>query len=198
MAEVGRRIGSVQRAERLLDQQMWCFGQDVRYPEGNLLLHFGFERHRQPVDASKGSLSRNSAYVLRPSRDCEIVLWGFGIFFGQIGTGAIFLRRFAFSPSWTTMPRLPAIVWSPEHLPPLGLPVTRSERGQARRLLKATALWLAGYERWVHRTAGIEYRRQCLRDWQRPGISATGVPQEWKRLATTGARFIVGQRSEAS
>ena len=29
-----------------MEQQLWCWGRDVERPEGNLLMAYGFERHR--------------------------------------------------------------------------------------------------------------------------------------------------------
>lgn len=61
------------RGAELMHQQCWCWGQDVRRPEGNLLLENGFERTRAPEDVS-GSfrywLERNGT---------RLALWGFGV-----------------------------------------------------------------------------------------------------------------------
>ena len=38
-----RRLG-----QSLLTQQCWCWGRDVTRPDGNLLLQYGFTRHRPP------------------------------------------------------------------------------------------------------------------------------------------------------
>lgn len=58
----------------LLDQQLWCFGCDIRRTAGNLLLEYGFERKRPPI-SQKGS----SCYSLN-WQGKQILLWGFGIF----------------------------------------------------------------------------------------------------------------------
>ena len=28
-----------------MEQQVWCWGRDVEYPDGNLLMQYGFERN---------------------------------------------------------------------------------------------------------------------------------------------------------
>ncbi len=33
-------------AERLISQQLWCFGCDIKHARGNLLRRYGFSRHR--------------------------------------------------------------------------------------------------------------------------------------------------------
>ena len=70
----------VQRfAAALLDQQMWCWGCDIRHGEGNVLLQYGFSRWRPP----EGTLG-STAYQLEAPPSRQVVLWGFGV---GIGTG---------------------------------------------------------------------------------------------------------------
>jgi hypothetical protein len=47
-----------------MNARWWCWGQDIRRPEGNLLLASGFERHRPPPD-----VAGNRRYVLRGATD---------------------------------------------------------------------------------------------------------------------------------
>ncbi len=60
----------------LLNQQIWCWGQDIRHREGNLLLAYGFRRHRPPAN-THGS----SCYELQVNEQTAIRLWGFGFFY---------------------------------------------------------------------------------------------------------------------
>ena len=48
----------IREGKLLLDQQCWCWGQDIRHPEGNLLLTHGFvrERHDTEKDLSRYTL----------------------------------------------------------------------------------------------------------------------------------------------
>jgi hypothetical protein len=82
------RIASV-----LLDQQMWCWGRDIVRSEGNLLLQFGFRKERPPA-----TVSGCTAYILTPFPGCQLILWGFGLFFGLESSGGVFLRRYEFKP----------------------------------------------------------------------------------------------------
>ncbi|MCS6839908.1 MAG: hypothetical protein NZ701_03935 [Roseiflexus sp.] len=60
-----------QRGAELLHLQCWLWGCDIRRPEGNLLLEYGFSRQRPPAGAT-GS----SAYLRTADPDTVIVLGG--------------------------------------------------------------------------------------------------------------------------
>ena len=68
-----RKIGTT-----LLDQQLWCWGQDIRRAEGNALLAYRFTKHRAP-EGKPGS----TAYEWRGSGRSRVILWGFGLFYGD-------------------------------------------------------------------------------------------------------------------
>lgn len=52
------------QGEALLEQQMWCWGGDVRRQEGNLLLAYGCERRSAPNPRF------HSAYSYKLCADC--------------------------------------------------------------------------------------------------------------------------------
>jgi hypothetical protein len=173
-----KRSPGKHRATVLLDQQMWCWGRDVVRGEGNLLLQFGFRKERPPA-----GVSGCTAYVLTLFPGCQLVLWGFGLFFGLVSCGGMFIRRYGFDPVWTDRPALPGIIWCVEGLPPFRPPQSHHERSCTQRLLAATGRWVASYEQWVLDTVGLEYRWSCLRQWHKPIIPAERVPEEWQRIA---------------
>lgn len=117
-----------QRAETLLDQQFWCWGQDVRYPGGNLLLDYGFVRQRPPA-GQRGS----SAYTLAPTPGRHLVLRGFGLSYAADGVGNLFLPRYGFAPRLGDAADAPSTVGALEHLSPLHGPTGRSERARGER-----------------------------------------------------------------
>ena len=86
-----RKIGTT-----LLDQQLWCWGQDIRRAEGNALLAYGFTKHRPP-EGKHGS----TAYEWRGSGSSRVILWGFGFFYGDGDRGGLFLQRYKFAPKQT-------------------------------------------------------------------------------------------------
>lgn len=98
---------------RLLNQQFWLWGQDIRRQEGNVLLHHGFERMRPP-DAVQGS----RCYTLRLDPQRTVVLWGFGLFYGDQAHGGLYLSRFRLSPLLGASADAPVGVWTPAQLPP--------------------------------------------------------------------------------
>jgi len=173
------------RAETLLDQQFWCWGQDIRHPGGNLLLDYGFDRRRPPA-GQRGS----SAYTLSPAPGRTLVLWGFGLSYADAGVGALFLPRYGFAPRVGDAAGAPSTAWALEHLPPLHVPTGRGERERAARVLTALTGWVAAYEEWVAATHGLPYRAHCLvaRDERCPGARrAKRVPvaeaAAWRDLA---------------
>jgi len=166
------------RGAALLEQQMWCWGQDIRCPEENLLLRYGFTRVRPPE-----GISGSSAYMLHQDDDHTMTLWGFGLFYAQRSIGGIFIRRFAFTPLLTHHTQLSPMVWSPEDIPELHLPRKEQEYHTAYRLLEPMLLWMSTYEQWIDHCLGPSYRRQCLTAWKTKYIPPEQVASEWVQLA---------------
>lgn len=60
-------------ARELLDQQLWCWGCDIRRPEGNLLLEYGFRAHQPSAEGHSSTCYELSRDVVR-----TVLLWAFG------------------------------------------------------------------------------------------------------------------------
>lgn len=168
----------VSRGTKLFTQQAWGWGCDVRRHEGNLLLAHGFERRRRPegVDGS-------SMYLLQLDPVTQVVLWTFGMFYGQTGWGGLYLDRFHFDPRLTDAATLPPAIWRPEGLPPLRRP-DATDRMHMAHLLPNAIDWIVDYETAVLTTHGLEYRRACLAEWSRVKLALPPerlVPQ-WQAL----------------
>lgn len=160
----------------LLDQQMWCFGCDIRRKSGNALLEYGFERERPPDDV-KGS----SQYYLRLESGAWLVLWAFGLYFGTAPRGGLLLRRYEFSPR--LLPD-PGQAWKSEDLLRPHLPQCESECEQVCALLPSALCWLADYEEWALAHLGVEYRVNCLAAWPKRAVTNPDeTPQAWRELA---------------
>ena len=168
-----RHAGSV-----LLDQQMWYWGQDIRRPDGNALTRYGFTRWQPPAP-----WSGSSAYVLAPDPGRQVVLWGFGFFYGDAASGGVYLARFDFDPFWSARSDLPAALWSPEQLPEFRSPQSPEERLCLSRLLTRALEWIAAYEQWALETLGLDYRTSCAAAWHKKIIPPIEVPAAWRRLA---------------
>lgn len=166
------------RAARLLDQQLWCWGQDIERTEGNLLVQFGFRKELPPEKAS-GS----TAYILSPFPGCQLILWGFGLFFGLQSSGGMFLRRYGFSPVLSQASSFSEKAWCPDRLPNFRRPQSLDERALVDRLTGFAASWVAGYEHWVIGNTGLEYRRGCVSRWRKePVVPAEDMATAWRHL----------------
>ncbi|QAT86413.1 hypothetical protein EJ065_4871 [Corallococcus coralloides] len=162
--------------DRLFDVAMWCLGQDVRCPDGNVLLRHGLVREARPP-----GVEGQSAYQGRLLDGGRLTLWGFGALCESCG-GAIFVPRDGFVPRWVEDARGPAF-----RVEDVGVRrdvATGSERRAARAGLARLADWLAEYEAWVARDVGLAWRRECLAARRKASpIPAEELSTAWRRLA---------------
>lgn len=175
----------------LLNQQLWCWGQDLRGSEGGWLVRHGFRRIAKPAGQDGSSI-----YHLQLNDRQGIVLRGFGVFVGDDLYGGMFLKRFEFSPWITPSSDLPAPAWQASDLPRLTRPACDQELANCQRLLAHLIDWTCDYERWVRRVAGAEYRRCVVEMWiamkkARPTPSHC-MTRTWRRLQA--ALFAQGVR----
>ena len=175
MPQTIRRVG-----EKLLAQQLWCWGRDIERADGNLLLHFGFQRHRDRETAD-----RSTCYRLDLD-DLHVALWGFGMFFGKRELGGLYLGRFGFCPEWAPIESLSSAIHWPDELPIFSRPFGVEQWRDARELWENMLLWIAQYEKWVLGNPGIHYRRRCVKSWLRPFVPADRVAQAWRFIGRRG------------
>ena len=165
---------------RLMEQQVWCWGSDVEYPAGNLLMRYGFERYRD-----RSTADRSTCYRL--DRDqLHVALWGFGMFFGCRDLGGLYLKRFDFCPYWAPVESLSLDIHWPDELPVFARPRGAPQWQRARKLWKSSLLWIAKYEAWVRSTVGLAYRRECVAAWLRPFVRAEKMAAAWRFLSRRG------------
>lgn len=170
--------GMVRRhGTRLLNQQFWLWGQDIRRGD-NILLRYGFQRTRPQGDVQGGR-----CYTTRIDARRTVVLWGFGIFYGDEALGGLYLSRFRLDPLLGESGTPPVNVWAPANLPAFAPPVDDRDWARARLLLDETLRWISAYETWVVAEMGPEYRRRCLASWSRPVCPAAEGSARWLRLA---------------
>ena len=79
----------IDHARTLLSQEIWCWGRDIIRTEGNWLQQIGFQRIQPPEGHSECS----SVYSLDLPEQKVVILRGFGVFYGDIRFGGIFLPR---------------------------------------------------------------------------------------------------------
>ena len=168
-----RRNGRV-----LLNQQLWLWGQDIRRPEGNALIEYGFTRTKPPTD-QRGS----NTYLLQLPCGARLVLWAFGFFYQRDERGGIFIPRFTFTPRLARFDGLPGAVWSAEQLVDCRPPRDAREWSRVRELFIPALRWVADYERWVCGARSLDYRRDCVERWRQTRIAAESLVEEWQQLA---------------
>lgn len=190
MPREARRVG-----RKLLTQQCWCWGQDVKCEAGNLLMQYGFSRQRPPEGESGAT-----TYSLKLLPNAHVALWGFGMFYGEAGRGGVFVGRFNFEARYHATWELPGQIWSPPQIDDLvHVPKTREERDTTRVLLSNAILWMQRYEQWVLEKQGLEYRCRCLEKFPRP-VAPDVAAQSWKPLsqAVLAARLTTTSSFEYS
>jgi len=167
---------SRQAATILLDQQLWCWGQDIKHPSGNLLERHGFERVEPPEGHGCSSL-----YRLRLSMGSRVILRGFGVFYGEDGAAGVFVGRHHFDPRFTPCADLVMPPWWPGDLPTLRSPKDGEVRAWLH--LSGTLLrWIRVYESWIVRSMGPSYRAATLERWRARGravVPADRIQDYW-------------------
>ena len=161
----------------LLDQQLWCWGQDIRRVDGNALLAYGFTRHRPP-EGNHGS----PAYEWYGSDRRRVILWGFGFFYGDEVRGGIFLQRYKFAPKQTAVVDFSLPVWKLGQLPELSQPSDVEAWRRVFSLLTQGLTWIGDYERWIISDYGLDYRQRCIEAWKKKCIPAHEMAAKWHEL----------------
>lgn len=172
------------RAAVLVDQQLWCFGYDIRRPEGNLLIERGCERIPAPVEARCGSCYRARVEGHgRRDRESVFLLRGFGVLCEEPAHAGLFLHRDRFQVAWLGGRSLATIPWLPEDAPQESVVPVRF-RQAAAGLIARLAEWIACYEEDVRETCGEAYRVSALSERVPRGFIPPGeAPNRWRTLA---------------
>ena len=180
--------GWLEAAEALMNDQCWCWGQDVLYPRDNLLIRYGLERIGLP-----GPNGRTAGYTCSINDDGGVWLRGSGVLYSPGSGAGILLGRFDMRPRVTTPDLPPLETWLADGFGPFPL-AAASERGveTARLLVPEVCAWIADYEHWIVETVGVEHREQCLQRWPKRQTPAEEFAQRWSAL---GRGFCSGAPS---
>jgi len=144
-----------QHAMRLLAQQCWLFGCDIRAEHGNQLCAYGLERIR-PQNPQLGS----SLYCTPADRGATLCLWAFGIYVGWEEIGGVFLDRFEYAPR---VIRHPSATAHP-HLPD-DVDIASEPHATHDDAYNQLISWVIHYEHWIRATSGQQYRDRCIAAW---------------------------------
>ncbi|MEM8857928.1 MAG: hypothetical protein AAGD96_06385 [Chloroflexota bacterium] len=163
----------------LLHQQMWLFGQDILCPDGNLLYQYNFTHNP--------ALEQGSSMYSCSNEGGQIVLWGWGVWFGRPELGAVFVNRYKALPCFTAVPTLSETIHRQAGLPHLTHRVTSETQAQAMCQLWIELLeWLAAYESWVLERYGVAWRQAALKPFPHvftPVEDLDQLPNLWQSLA---------------
>lgn len=162
-------------ANRLLNQQFWLWGCDIRRAEGNLLAELGFTKAKSPPESGVDISQYRSS--LTPHR--TLTLWGFGLWLGDDSLGGIFIPRSGFKPRCTRVALETTDAWQPAWFEGVTDPAGSDDIAVYRHLLVDALEWIAWYEERVLEIAGIDYRRQSLDGWHKAECGAGDVAGRW-------------------
>lgn len=141
---------------RLINLQMWCFGCDIRRPEGNLLIEYGFTRDR-PCETSCGS----SRYSKDTKSGMSLSIWGFGMVITD-ESSALFLKRFTWVPRVLLGRFDETNIFKPHAMSEFREPASRRESDEGHRLLYALREEVISYEQYVCDQASTLFKTQRL------------------------------------
>ena len=170
--------GWAEAAGALMNDQCWCWGQDVLYPRGNLLIRYGLERV-----AGQGPRGRSGVYTRSINDRGGVWLRGAGVFYSRGSGAGVFLGRYDVRPRVIACDAPPLEKWSEQGLGAFPF-AGESEQGieMARRLVPELCAWIADYERWIAETVGVEHREGCLQRWPKRQTPAGEFEMRWRAL----------------
>ncbi len=163
----------------LFESQMWCWGADIRRPEGNLLTEFGFTKIR-PEGCGCGS---THYYFNQDS--LSVHLWGFAALFTIPEFGTLTLYRHKWEPRWSKEILNLNNLWRAGDLPRLGMPTDSCDYERAAAIFKEAVSFMARYEVYVKNTVGDRYRADVFRSHPKPRrlYTTSSLVEGWKNFA---------------
>jgi hypothetical protein len=167
----------------LLHQQCWCWGRDIRYACGNLLVDYGATRVAPPA----GRRDVSSAYHLQRADGDWIGLWGFGVAIVPRTGLTVLIGRYVPQPQVLDVGHPLEQVWAPTDLPPR----TLTDGAPAWWSLLGAVRWIASYERWVLEAVGPEWRDICTHDWEAAVVTGRLMAGRWEGLADRLEREVL-------
>jgi hypothetical protein len=170
----------------LIDQQMWCWGCDVRRAEGNLLIEYGFTKRPSPEPRY------HSAYTLYGViPDGALTLWGWGLWIAAPERGSLFISRDRFRVRWIPQTDLAPSAWQECDLPRGSTDIRLTD---ALYLCRAACLWIAGCERWIGACCEPNYRIRTIDAWPQKrhfkrDVSNETPAEQWEAIADSLIAF---------
>lgn len=165
-----------QRTMKMLDQQFWRWGCDVKHSAGNLLVQYGFLR----IPKSNQSSSKSSVYQLEIGPHARVALSSSTMFYGDNDLGGMLFKRFDCRPYYTPSGLVLDSLWEEEN----DLIPTAFGDCSWRELASQLIAIIVEYESWVTCHFGRKYISDSLTSrGKRPFMQAGETPAEWKKIA---------------
>lgn len=168
-------------ANRLLEQQFWLWGCDIRRQEGNILSELGFGKIKAPSETGLST----SQYRCPLNTTCSLALWGFGVCLSNSDLGSTYVPRTGLHPRWCASVVDTASAWTPAWFDTMPQPSANGGLVSCYRLVAQIIDWIAWYERRVIEIAGPAYRQRSIESWNRPVGEATPLAHQWQKLGVT-------------
>lgn len=148
---------------QLMDAQCWLWGQDIRRPDGNLLIEYGLRRDRWEGGG-------HATYYWQERHNVSVLLWSGGILVADT-EATIAIPRHGFEVRRWPRRGLANTFPDPRSDDGGGSDLTAEAQEVARGYR-----WIAEYEAWVDRHTAGRWRLTCAEQW-------SAVEHEAARLA---------------
>ena len=169
---------NARRLSRLVKQQFWFFGWDIRRPVGNLLLELGFQRTPNP-DATRAGSTRYHAEL---SSGDTVTLWGFGVCWSTPDRGSIYVSRLKPEPIYLETCNLIPEAWQADIVNTFNRAGSPRERVIVDDLTLRLVNWVIAYETEIFQRCGDDYRQQAIAAWRDPLGDPLTLLQSWQEL----------------
>lgn len=169
------RLDFIKLSNRMFDQQMWCWGCDIRNSSGNKMIEFGFSKTKTSDD--KDVPSQYSIVY----KDHLILLWGFGGLIRQSSNNAIFIGRCDFYPKRLESVAEDLIANDSKDIKKYFVKNKSLLYEVDYNLLRIFYDLIIDYENWITKRMGIEYRQHTLNSWiKKKVVDAESLILTWE------------------
>ncbi len=170
-------IDFIKLSNKMFDQQMWCWGCDIRNSNGNKMIEYGFSK--QKAGKEKDSPSQYSIIY----KEHKIFLWGFGGLIRQSKDNAVFIKRYDFYPKKLESVPMDLIANDPKDIMRFYVKDKSLLYECDYNLLKVFYDLIIDYENWIIEQMGHNYREYTLSIWiKKKIVDAENLILTWRKL----------------
>ncbi len=178
--------------QMLLEQQMWCWGCDVRRSGGNLLTAYGFKKRSSPEPRF------HSAYTYWLDADCALTVWGWGLWIAGQAHGSLFINRTFSCIRYTPEAELMPQAWQERDLRIQDTVMNSGSITKSITLMHTALRTVGDYEAWLTTQVEADYREKVISTWPlrrryRGGIPFHEMASQWNDLALNIYQEKMGQ-----